>query len=76
MIDINQVKQSIAQLTGDNLSVYEENTELAMIKNWDSMIALRLMMDLEKELGVRLPVANFVQAQTLGDLVHLLGEAA
>ncbi|MEG3132655.1 phosphopantetheine-binding protein [Rouxiella sp. T17] len=51
----------------------EEQLDLPLVnlENWDSINAVRLLSQLEKELDVRLPVADYLQANTLRQLYEL-----
>jgi acyl carrier protein len=48
----------------------ELDVPLVNLENWDSINAVRLMSRLEKELNVRLPVADYLQANTLRQLTR------
>lgn len=42
------------------------------IEEWDSVNALRILMNIEMEWGVRLSMEDYVQAKTIGDLANLI----
>ncbi|MCC3735239.1 phosphopantetheine-binding protein [Rouxiella badensis] len=54
----------------------ELDVPLVNLENWDSINAVRLMSRLEKELNVRLPVADYLQANTLRQLFDLTRRSA
>lgn len=55
-----------------NLSAQSRFEELP---GWDSVNAMRLIAHIEKDFGVKLPIKEYLNAQTLGDVHGLITEA-
>lgn len=53
--------------------IQEKDLDLPLVdvEHWDSMNAIRLMSQLEKQLNFRLPIAQFLQANTLKQIFEL-----
>lgn len=42
------------------------------IEEWDSVNTLRILTNIESELGIRIPLAEYHQASTIGELSELI----
>jgi acyl carrier protein len=42
------------------------------LPGWDSVNAMRLIAHIEKDFGIKLPIREYLKAQTLGDVYSLI----
>lgn len=69
------VIEVIAQLLDVDARRLTADLSLSGIDGWDSVNSLRVMVYLERELGVRLDFERFAAARTVGDLAAVGAEA-
>lgn len=55
--------------TTDELSL---NTVVAQLPEWDSLRALRILAALERQLGQKIALQDFLRVQTISDLLILV----
>jgi acyl carrier protein len=68
MLSEQIVIEVVAQLLDVDEASLTPDSRLADIESWDSVNALRVMVYLERELGVPVNFAHFIAATCLGDL--------
>ncbi|WP_059048996.1 acyl carrier protein [Paenibacillus senegalimassiliensis] len=69
MIELAALKQVVAEVMDLEAEELQEDTLLEELEDWDSVNAVRLMLHLESELGVRLQVEQVMKAKSLRDLL-------
>lgn len=74
MIDINDLKEIVADVLDIDAEELHDDIMLEELKDWDSVNAVRLMLHLESALEVRLPVERVMQAKSLKDLIAAASE--
>lgn len=74
MIDINDLKEIVADVLDIDAEELHDDIMLEELKDWDSVNAVRLMLHLESALEVRLPVELVMQAKSLKDLIAAASE--
>lgn len=74
MIDINELKEIVADVLDIDAEELHDDIMLEELKDWDSVNAVRLMLHLESALEVRLPVERVMQAKSLKDLIAAASE--
>ena len=67
-----KVKKIIAEQLNIEYEKLELTSQLALLNNWDSLVALRIMSNMENLLGVKVPLQTFIQAKTINDLIKLV----
>lgn len=58
----------IAGIFGVGPSEISEETAYGDFEKWDSMMMLRLVMEIEEEYGAEIPIDEVPNVKTLGDL--------
>jgi acyl carrier protein len=66
------VTEAFEQLLDLDPTACTRETPLPAVEGWDSVNALRLLVYLERELGVPLDFERFSAAERVGDLVSLV----
>lgn len=67
-----QVKQIIAEQLNIPTDRLELSSQLSLLNNWDSLIALRIMSNMENTFGKKVSLQMFMKAKTINDLVKLV----
>jgi acyl carrier protein len=70
---VTDVVAPLLDLDEDDLRM---DQELSGLPGWDSVNALRVLVYLEREVGVSIDLERFNAAATLGDLAALVAELA
>ncbi|UEN98517.1 acyl carrier protein [Acidiferrobacter thiooxydans] len=58
---------------GTDLSTADLDRPLVNIDDWDSLNAVRMMTQLERSFGIRVPIARFIEATSLRQIYALIG---
>lgn len=66
-MDKNRFLQFIADIMGINKENLSLETEYQSIPQWDSLMHLRLVAEIEDEYGVEIPIDEVPNIKTLGD---------
>ena len=61
-----------ADVMGADISEIDMRTEYKEYAKWDSLMMLTLVMELEQEYGVSIPVESLNSVHRLGDLYRLV----
>ncbi len=69
---LQSVMESVLGPLQKNLS---SDDELLSVTGWDSMAALRIMLAIEQQHRIKLPVKDFVQARSVADLLMMVQQA-
>lgn len=69
MIELAALKQVVAEVMDREVEELQDDILLEELEDWDSVNAVRLMLHLEAELGVRLQVEQVMKAKSLSDLL-------
>lgn len=73
-------KQEIIQVIADVLDLdhadLSEDVLLEQLPEWDSVGAVRILVNLESELGIRLTVDQVMQAKQLQDIIQAAKQGA
>lgn len=70
--DLTSLQVIVETVIGPLEKALAQEDALTDMEGWDSMAALRVMVALEKQFGVKLPVHEFFQAQTVSELQSIL----
>lgn len=63
----------LADVLNTDRAALNSDTELGSLKDWDSMAALELLIQLESELRVKMNLQNYNELRTVGQLIELVG---
>ena len=66
----------VADIMGADSSEISMDTEYGQYEKWDSLMMLTLVMELEAEYGVSIPMESVGEIKTLRDLWLLVGGEA
>ncbi|BFT74192.1 acyl carrier protein [Paenibacillus sp. P36] len=69
MIGMKALKEVVADVLDMDENDLHDEMRMEELPDWDSVNAVRLMVHLESALGVRLPVEQVMNAQSLKDLL-------
>ena len=69
MADLTKVLQTVFE--DDNLQV-SENTTAADIPGWDSLMHVRVMLNVERAFGIRFKTAEIAKPKNIGELAQLV----
>ena len=58
----------VARVMEIDSSEINEDTAYGQHEKWDSLMHMRLVMEIEEEYGVNISSEEFLQCQTIGDL--------
>lgn len=64
----------IAEIMGVDASTLSEDTAYGQIEKWDSLMHLRLIMEVEDKYDTEIPIDEVPNIKTLRDLYGYIGE--
>ena len=70
--DMEKFLQFVAEIMGVDAAELDENTAYKEYEAWDSLMMLTLVMELEAEYGVSIPMEKLGDVKTLADLYQLV----
>jgi acyl carrier protein len=76
MIDLNELRQSVADVLGCDVAEVVAGVRLDAIEGWDSMNALRLLTSLESDFGIRLDLREYARTESFDALLALVNSEA
>lgn len=68
MIKLSDTKRIVAEVLDMDENTLHDDIMLEELEEWDSVNAVRLMLNMESELGVRLSIEQVLKARSLHDL--------
>lgn len=68
----HRVRRGLVEVLGVDEPQITEGLALAEIDDWDSLNALRLFTNLERDLGATLDYDAFMTAESVGDICRLV----
>jgi acyl carrier protein len=71
----DRVRRCLIEVLGVEDDLIAAELALDAIDDWDSLVALRLLTNLERDLGATLDFDAFMAAQTVGDISRLAAAA-
>ncbi len=72
---IRQVEAAIRSALFDPDIAIDEQTTAADVDGWDSLSHVRILLEIEKRLGIRFDGSEASHAKDVGELVDLIGRA-
>ncbi|WP_160036895.1 acyl carrier protein [Paenibacillus sp. An7] len=76
MIKLSETKRIVAEVLGIDEDILHDDIMLEELEDWDSVNAVRLILNMESELGVRLSVEQVIKARSLHDIQSAASEEA
>lgn len=76
MVSKTEIMHVLAEVLDVDHADITEDVKLEELPAWDSVNAVRLMVNLESELGIRLAVDQVMQAKQLQDIIEAATQSA
>ena len=72
MNTIEQLIEIIAEVIDIDQEILSADIGPEHIEEWDSVNTLRILTNIEMEMGVRVPLSTYKEAKTIGELAEVI----
>lgn len=72
---LQSISESIRQIFRESPHITEQ-LETSALADWDSVMHISLLVDVERRLGVRIPIQKTLGLTRIGELIDVIQESA